>query len=137
MTPFEVDAFIAARPKSLDADPEWRDGNRIGEKRCSIPVAVAGSQSPISLEMTVRLSDPEFLMALLLVKRKVICRLCMTTGHFDRETGKEIEGSHFHSWQANRPAGQTLPRKLRHGAPVPERVAEITLRLLGFWSRTV
>lgn len=122
MTPFEVDAFVATEGKTLDALPEWRDGNRAGEKRCSLPIAVDGVQSPVTLELTIRLNEPEYLMALFLTSKRVICRLCMTTGHFDRETGEEIEGSHVHSWEANRPSTNTLPKKLKHGAALPREI---------------
>jgi len=122
MTRDDVDAFIRNPLKSLDAQPDWRDGNRAGEKRCSIPVSVDGSFSPVSLEMTVRLADLGYLMALLLVSRRVVCRLCTATEHFDRELGQMVEDSHFHSWSANRPGGQTLPKQLRRCVLVPDGI---------------
>jgi hypothetical protein len=118
----DVDAFFAARAKSLDAVPDWRTGNRAGEQRSSIPVAVGGAQSPVSLEMTVRLSDPEYLMALLLVSKKVICRLCTATGHFDRVLGEVIDSSHFHAWSDNRPTGPNLPKHLRNCVTLPSEI---------------
>jgi hypothetical protein len=132
VTADEVDGFMAAASKSLDAEPEWRDGNRVGEKRCSIPVAVDGSQSPVSLEMTVRMAEPDYLMALLLVSKRVICRLCTTTGHFDRELGEIVDDSHFHSWAANRPAGQALPKRLKRYVRLPDGVANKDAALAWF-----
>lgn len=131
----QVDFFIAAVPKSLDATPDWRIGNRVGERRASIPVAVAGAQSPVSLEMTVRLDDPNYLMALLLVSKRVICRLCTATGHYDRALGEIIDASHFHSWPSNRPLGLALPKKLKNYVTLPPEAEGRTAALAWFFAQ--
>jgi len=119
----DVDQFIRSGRRGLPAAPQWRDGNRAGERRASLDVALDGIVSPVSLEMTIRLNDPQYLMALLLCSRSVICRLCMTTGHRDRRTGAITNSPHFHSWEANRGGSKSIPKTLNNLEVVPAWVA--------------
>lgn len=118
MTGGDVDAFFASDTKTLPARPEWRDGNRDGERRAALPIAVGGVVSLFQLAMTVRLQEPEYLMLAIGGGRQV-CRLCATTSHRDRRTGELIDSSHFHSWEANRPAHGGIPKRLYSCEAIP------------------
>lgn len=122
MTADEVDTFFATGVRTLPAAPEWRGGNRLGERRTSLALAKNGIIGPISVEVTIRLSEPDYLMALMLASTHVICRLCMTTGHRDRLTGELITSAHFHGWEANRAGRKTIPKNLSAVELVPSAV---------------
>ena len=107
----------------MPAGPAWRKGNRDGERRSSLPVAHNGSTSRVTLEVTVKLAEPNYLMMLMRSGTGVFCRLCMTTGHFDRLTRTLINQAHFHSWEANRGKAKTIPKKLNHLELVPGEIA--------------
>ena len=123
MTADEVDAFFRDGVRTLPAAPSWRDGNRGGEKRASLPIASDGAISRVTLEVTIRLAEPEYLMMLLLCQKAVICRLCMTTGHWDRRSKTLTNQAHFHSWQANRGSRTTIPTNLNRLEIVPDDVS--------------
>ena len=129
MTADEVDAFFAYGRRALPTPPEWRDGNRVGERRATLPVSIDGTVSAITIEVTTRLIETDYLMALMLCPTGVICRLCMTTGHFDRSTRAFISQAHFHSWAANRAGRATIPKELKKCELVP---AEVENRDEGF-----
>ncbi|RSU58037.1 hypothetical protein [Sphingobium yanoikuyae] len=76
----------------------------------------------MTLEVTVRLLDPDYLMMLLLADRSVFCRLCMTTGHMDRAAKKLVNQAHFHSWEANRGGSKKIPKKLSQVEIVPSDI---------------
>lgn len=118
----EVDQFLRDGRRSLLAAPEWRIGNRTGERRSTLPVSHNSSSSTVTLEITVRLLDPDYLMMLLLADRSVFCRLCMTTGHMDRLTKREIDQAHFHSWEANRGTHRNIPKALNNLEIVPNNI---------------
>lgn len=110
----DIDAFLAAQPKTLPAEPEWRTlTTRVGERRCYLPIAVEGVMSNLSLEMTVNLRDDSCLVINLLAP-SCISRLCLAKEHFDRSRGELVEAPHWHSWNDNRPKGMRLPRELPH-----------------------
>lgn len=133
----QVDAYLAGGDLTLPASPEWREGNRAGERRCSLPVALNGSVGTMSLEITVKLTDPAYLMVLLLAPGgKVVCRLCMTTGHRDRATGDVINEAHFHSWEANRRPGKAIPKQLVKAELVPPEIRSRDDAFTWFLTRT-
>lgn len=130
----EVDSFFAAARRTIPASPEWRDGNRTGERRASLPVAVDGAISRIELVVTVKLNEPAYLMVGLVAGRQC-CRLCMTTGHRDRRTGDTITESHFHSWEANR-SGNVIPKVLHSAERLPPAVRGKDTAFAWFLTRT-
>lgn len=134
MTKDEVDAFYAARRRALTAVPAWQDGNRLGERRTQLPVEVNGVISTVSLQMTVRLQDPAYLMIALAAGRQ-FCRLCMTTGHRDRATGHAVKAAHCHSWESNRPKGLKIPRELGAHELVPAEIKDKTEAFTWFLQR--
>lgn len=110
----DIDAFMAARPKTLPAEPDWRIiTSRAGERRCYLPITVDGVISNLTLEMTVNLRDDSYLVINLLAP-SCISRLCLATEHFDRARGELVEAPHWHSWRDNRPKGKRLPKELLH-----------------------
>lgn len=106
----------------MPAAPEWRDGNRSGERRASLPVFVDGVESGVQLNLTIRINDSDYLMMLLLAGSSVFCRLCMTTGHWDRLTKTQVDGPHFHSWEANRTERNNIPKELSRLENIPVAV---------------
>ena len=119
----EVDRFLQYGRRTLPASPDWRVGNRTGERRSSLPVSLDGRSTPVTLEITVRLLEPDYLMLLLLADRSVFCRLCMTTGHMDRAGKQLVNQAHFHSWEANRGRLKNIPKKLNQIEIVPPDIA--------------
>lgn len=136
MTADEVDHFFAFGTRSLPAEPEWRHGNRAGERRSTLAVAVNGVVSPVTVELTVKLNEPEYLMVLMMVIKTPICRLCMTTGHRDRLSGRQINAAHFHGWEANRDGRKTIPKKLDAVEIVPASATGRDAALAWFINRT-
>jgi len=110
---------MAASHKTLPAAPEWKSGNRIGERRASLTIAVNGRLSDFSIMLIVRLVDSAYLIALILAGDRCISRLCMGAGHFDRATLTFCSEPHFHAWSANRPKGPALPKELRNYVVLP------------------
>lgn len=119
----DIDAFLAARPKTLPAEPEWRMiTQRVGERRCYLPIAVSGVISNLTLEMTVNLRDDTYLVINLLAPT-CISRLCLSKEHFDRARGEMVEAPHWHCWADNRPQGKRLPRELPHAEGLTGKIA--------------
>jgi hypothetical protein len=121
MTRDEVDAFLRSPGKTLPAAPAWRMENRDVERRTGLSVALDGTVTSVKLNITIRLNDPSYLM-LGLSAPPQICRLCLTTGHRDRVTKTISYDAHFHSWEANRPKGLYLPKRLEHQEPLPSHL---------------
>lgn len=115
----DVDEFFAASSRTLPARPEWRQVNRPGERRSRIGVVVDGRSSGFDIELTVLLADASYLVAVLVGGNACLARLCMGPGHRDVLTRQVITDPHFHGWTANRPASQTLPKRLRHYVILP------------------
>ena len=122
MTREEVDAFLAG-PKTLPAAPTWRVESRSIERRAGLPIALSGLATSVKLNITIRMDDPAYLMLGISVPPQ-ICRLCLTTGHRDRATKRLSLEAHFHSWEANRPRGGVLPKKLENAEPLPAGLSD-------------
>jgi hypothetical protein len=90
--------------------------------RTSLTVFRDGSASSVSLEMTIRLTDSRYLMMLLLCEKRAICRLCMTTAHWERTSKTLITEGHFHSWEANRGFRNIIPKTLNRLEIVPSEI---------------
>lgn len=65
----------------------------------------------MELEIIVQAHAPEALVIVLLAP-SCIARLCLGKGHRDRFTRELVFDPHFHSWEANKPSGTTLPQEL-------------------------
>lgn len=135
MTLADIDQFFLLGTRTLPAAPDWRDGNRVGERRASLSVASSGVVGPVTLEITIRLADARYLMMLLLCRSGVICRLCMTTGHRDRLTKMQVNEAHFHSWEANRVGRKSFPKSLNQLEIVPAEIVSRDAAFIWFLQR--
>jgi len=120
VTPEQVDQFFEAR-KSIPGSPTWRPNSRPSERRSRLPVEVEGVLSGVELELVVDLVRPDYLVIVLLAP-SCITRLCLSGGHFNRSTREQIEGPHWHSWRANRPAGRSIKTNLSNAERLPDAV---------------
>ncbi|MET3287057.1 UNVERIFIED_ORG: hypothetical protein ABIC34_003878 [Sphingomonas sp. 1057] len=112
MTVDDVDAFLAAKPKTLPAAPEWLSNtDRVGERRSYLPIAVSGRVSNVQLCMVTKLRDDGYLVLNLLVPQ-CVTRLCLSLEHHDRRTMETVEAPHWHPWALNRPKHNSLPKRL-------------------------
>lgn len=102
MTAEEIEAFFENQEKQLPALPVWRDHkSRDGEVKARIPVEVSGVISDVELEITLKHSDPKY-MVIVLIAPACLARLCIGKGHRNRITGETTSLPHFHHWSANK-----------------------------------
>jgi hypothetical protein len=99
-----------------------------------MPIAVDGILSKIQMSVTVYLNDPSYLVVMLIAP-PCICRLCLTGAHRDRATGETVTGTHFHSWEHNKPKGQKLLESLQHLDPEQPQVTDRDAAIAWFLQR--
>lgn len=129
MTRDEVDAFFAAKNKTLPAAPEWRQRTaRVAERRAYLPIAVGGVITSAQLALIVFVNDPGYLTVNVLAPT-CVARLCLSGSHWDRLSGEWLTKPHWHSWTLNRPSHHGLPKELLRAQEVAE---DLTSRDVAF-----
>ena len=113
MTREDLDALYARLDKRLPVRPEWREGTQAGTRRASLPVTLDGRQTGLTVAVTARLNDKNYLVINLIADRKCVARLCLNGFHRDRATRALIASGHMHRWQDNRPTGSRIAKKPR------------------------
>lgn len=101
LTTEEIADFLASRRKRLPTAPTWRPHkSRDGEVRARLPVDVDGVLVGPEIEVTLRTTDPSYIVIVLLTP-ECVSRLCIGAGHHNRITGARTEDPHFHKWDDN------------------------------------
>lgn len=124
-----VDAFLL-HPKTLDGKPEWRPGNRTGERRLRWPVFLSGTSCGADLDLTAYPADHrQFMIGLSFPSHiwRVDFELPEWGPHVNpldqigRLGGSPVHGPHYHSWADNRylATARTLPPELECARPMP------------------
>jgi len=124
LTAEEIEAFFSDREKRLPAAPAWRDhSSRVGEQKARLPIEANGAISQIELEMTLKSSDREYLVAVLIAP-PCIARMCigLDVEHNNRITGEAIEGAHFHDWSMNRHLPARVAASMPYCVPLPAEI---------------
>ncbi|HUD91234.1 hypothetical protein [Sphingobium sp.] len=137
MTAEEIEAFFSDRAKRLPASPVWRDhSSRVGEQKARLPIEANGVVSQIELEMTLKFSDPDYLVAVLIAP-PCIARMCIgvEAEHNNRVTGEAIEGPHFHDWSMNRHLPKREAFSLPYCIPLPSEIVGKDAAFSWFLSR--
>lgn len=125
MTPADLDAVLSGGGLTLPARPAWSEyTTRAGERRAVLPVLRNGSQTDLSVVLVVKLNDRSYFVANLIAADKCVARFCLTGGHRDLRSFTFIEGPHYHSWFANRPKGDRIPKnfELSNAEPAPVEI---------------
>ncbi len=132
----EIDALLADNRKRLPASPRWiEQKQRIGEMRARLPVEVEGETGRAEIEITTRMSDPRWIVIVLLVPQ-CISRLCIGTGHRNKVTGETTETPHFHAWSDNRHLNARTRETLPFAVTLPSHIASRDAAFAWFLEQT-
>lgn len=124
MNPDDVDGLFSCANKRLPASPKWLPHNsRDGEMKARLAIEVEGISGRAEIELTVKTSDPNYVVMVVLVP-VCVSRLCMglIAGHRNKITGETITEPHFHRWEANRHLTARTRETLPYAEIVPPEI---------------